>query len=191
MEFNSVLKKRKSVRSFKDKEVSWKKAIEIIDAATLVPQSGNKNPFKYIIIQNPKTIVKLADLADQLWISEAPLVIVMTSDDSILEKLFGQRGRVYSRQQAGAAIQNMLLKITDLDLSGCWIGAYNDSKVRELLKVPKTSQIEAIIPVGYEKPKKSASRKKKTRELTSFLRWEDYNTSKKQFLKEPSVFRDY
>jgi nitroreductase len=189
MEFKSLLKKRKSVRSFKNKSVSWKDALEVVDAATLVPAAGGKNPFKYIIVENPTSIAKLAKASDQDWIADTSIVIAVTSDDAILEKLFGPRGRIFSRQQAGAAIQNMLLRATDIGLSSCWVGSYSDTKVRDTLKIPKSSQIEALIPLGYEQPKRSASKIKK-RDLETFLRWEDHDTKKRSYPKEPGIFRN-
>ena len=48
--------------------------------------------------------------------------------------MHGERGRIYARQQAGAAINTLLLKLTDLGLQSCWVGSYDDEKIRELLE---------------------------------------------------------
>ncbi|MEK6888896.1 MAG: nitroreductase family protein [Nanoarchaeota archaeon] len=184
MELNHVLDKRHSVRHFTNKKVPWRDAIEIVDAATKTPIAGGRNHLRCIIIEESETINALAKLADQSWMAHASIIIVITSDDKSLEAMYGDRGRIYSRQQAGAAIQNALLKATDLGIGACWIGAYDDHKIRHLLKISKSSQIEALIPLGYENPSSHKPRTKK-RELENFIRWENFETSKR-----PSMYKE-
>jgi len=185
MEFDSVIEKRVSVRSFKDKKASWKLVLEAIDSASKAPFPGNKNHIKFLIIENPETINKIAEFANQLWINEAPILVVICSDDTHLESQYGERGRVYSRQAAGAAIENFLLKITELGLSSCWVGAYTDELIKQTLKIPMHIQIEAILPVGYSKNK---SDKKRKIALEHLLRWENWDTLRRhELFQEPSI----
>jgi len=142
MELDKTIDKRKSIKDFNNKKVSWRAVVEIVDAAIKIPCAGGKNPFMYVITEDPEKIAKLAKASEQPWITAASVVIAVTSDDKQLESLYDQKGRIYSRQQAGAAIQNMLLKITDLDLAGCWVGAYNDIKIKDILRIPKTNQVD-------------------------------------------------
>jgi len=189
MEFDTVIKKRHSVRSFKSKSVSWKHLLDAIDAAIHIPSAGNNFNLKFIIVEHPDKIEKIARLANQIWINEAPAVIIVCSDDKQLENLYGDRGRVYSRQHAGAAIEHILLKLTDLGLSACWIGGYDDDMMRSHFKIPENQQIEAIIPVGYEKPnERSKARKVRKRSLESAIYWEEWAQSQRPSLfKEPSI----
>ncbi len=176
MEFDKVVYSRKSVRSFKDKKASWKDVLEAVDAANQSPFAGNHNHIKFLIIENRENIEKIAEYAEQFWINESGIVVVVCSDDTHLENLYGERGRVYSRQQAGAAIQTFLLKLVDLGLSACWVGSYSDKLIRELLKIPEDIQVEAIIPVGYEKGRIGRRKKK---ELENSLRWELWNVKRR------------
>lgn len=185
MDLDHALDKRRSIRSFKNKKVSFKAAIDAIEAANTAPFAGNNNHINYIVIEEAKTIDKIAQLASQSWIGESQMLILVCSDETHLENLYGERGRVYSRQQAGAAIQNMLLKLTDLGLASCWVGSYSDELVKNLLKIPAHLQIEGIIPVGYanEKPK---TPKRKSVESSVF--WESWNNEKRPTLfQEPSI----
>ncbi len=184
MEFDSIIKKRKSVRSFKPKTASWKLILEAIDTANQGPFSGNINNLSYLIIENKDTIKEIAKDSKQSWIKEVGILIVVCSDDTHLENLYGERGRVYSRQQAGAAINTLLLKLVDLGLSACWVGAYQDEILKGKLKIPSQIQIEAIIPVGYEKPSPKRTRKKA--ELQHTLRWEKFNLRRRKGFFEES-----
>ncbi len=182
MDLDSAIDKRHSSRSFKPNKASWKDVLKAIDAASKTPFSDNRNNLRFLIIENEKTIEKIAHFAEQLWLNEAGILVVVCSDDTNLENMHGERGRIYSRQQAGAAIQTFLLKLTDLGLNSCWIGSYHDEFIKQLLKIPMHIQIEAIIPVGYEK---SAPPKKRKRPLDTLLFWETWGQNKK-----PSLFKE-
>ena len=176
MEFDDVIKLRKSVRSFKNKSASWKIVMEAIDSACHGPFADAKNHLKFIIVENENTIDKLAELSQQKWINTASIAVVVCSDDSILENMHGERGRVYSRQQSGAAIVTLMFKLTDLGMGSCWVGSYDDEKIRKLLSIPENIQIEAIIPVGFEKEK---SKKKTKKDLERALYWENWGKGKR------------
>jgi len=178
MEFDSIIKKRRSVRSFTSKKPSWKVALDAIESANHNPFAGNHNNLKFIIIEEEATIKKIADISEQPWISESKLLVFVCSDDMYLENLYGEKGRIYSRQQAGAAIQTILLKIVDLGFSACWVGAYIDEIIKESLRIPQHIQIEAIIPIGYEK-KETKIEKPKKRTLDNVIYWETWKNEKR------------
>lgn len=185
MDIDKLIEKRKSVRSFKDKKVSFKLILEAIDATLRGPFAGNINNLKFIIIESQETIDKIANFSQQHWMNDASTLIVVCSDDTHLENLYGERGRIYSRQHSGAAIEILLLKLTELNLASCWVGAYTDELVKQLLNIPQHIQIEAIIPVGYEKGRAKRPRKKT---LDKVISWETWGNSKKPtYFKEPKV----
>jgi len=180
MDFDTVIKKRKSVRSFKPRSASWKSVLEAIDSAIQGPFAGNHNNLKFLVVENPETIAELAKHAKQPWIKESGICVVVCSDDTHLENMYGERGRLYSKQQAGAAIQIFLLKLVDLGLSGCWVGAYSDEFIRNAINVPGHIQIEAIIPIGYGKAEKAPKTRRKT-ELEHSIYWESWEKNQKTY----------
>lgn len=179
MEFDSVIEKRKSVRSFKSKRPDWRSIIEAVDASCQGPFADGLNTLKFLIIEDPDKINKIAEFASQLWINQAPILVVVCSDDTNLENMHAERGRVYSRQQAGSAINTFLLKLTDLGINSCWVGSFTDELIKQFLKIPEHIQIEALIPVGYESGK---SAKKKKKDLEHALFWEEWDNRKRPSL---------
>ncbi|MEI6849755.1 MAG: nitroreductase family protein [archaeon] len=184
MQFDDVIKNRKSVRSFKHKNVPWRKVLDAIDSARLGPFADGLNHMKFLIIEEPETIKKLAASADQSWIEEAQSLIVVCSDDSNLEAMHGERGRVYSRQQSGAAINTIMLKLTDLGIDSCWVGSFSDESIKQSLGIPGHIQIEALIPMGYDSGK---SKKKKKKDLENVLFWESWDTRKRPTMLKEDV----
>ncbi len=189
MDFDSLLIKRHSVRAYKGKTVGWRDVVEAVDAARMIPYAGNSNNLKILVTFDPEKIAKVAEYAEQLWIGEAGMVAVVCSDEELLEKTYGERGRIYSRQQAGAAIQTFLLKLANDGIGACWVGAFEDKKIRSLFEIPEKIQVEALIPMGYEKAKPVAPKYK--RPLKGFMYWEKWNQKEiPSFFKEPLMYTE-
>lgn len=160
MDLDKAIKERHSVRKFATKEVSWKQLLEVIDSARLAPLAGNIQTLKFLIVTEKDIINKLAGACQQTFLSEAKYVVVVCSDSNQVTRSYGERGEMYCRQQAGAAIQNFLLKITDLGLASCWVGAFSNSTVKHILSIPENIFVEALLPVAYEMPPKMKQKTK-------------------------------
>jgi len=193
MKLDDAIEKRRSIRKFSDKKVRWDLVLEAIDATLKAPYAGNINNLKFVIVESQKLKDRLAECAQQDWIADASFVVVVCGDYTHLERMYGERCVTYARQHAGAAIENFLLKITDLKLGCCWVGAYIDEYIKEELGIPEHIKIEAILPVGYPKPHvKQKSPKKES--LEKYIQWdfwgERHEARKKQrkFVKEPKTW---
>ena len=80
----------------------------------------------------------------------APILIVVVSELDKIRRLFGVRGEaLYAVQNCAAAIENLLLKSTELGLGGIWIGSFDEDKIREILKISGDARPQAIIALGY------------------------------------------
>lgn len=187
MDFDTILKNRKSVRKFTGKKVSFRFLMEAIESALQGPFPDNHNHLKFLIIEDKEKIKEIAEHAEQIWISTSPAIIAVCSDDSHLENTYGLRGRVYSRQTAGAAVYAILLKLTELKLGSCWVGAYTDKKIKKLLEIPEDVQVEALIPVGFSDDK---SRKSKKNSLEKSIYWEKWKQDRRPTFFEEQM-EDY
>lgn len=188
MEFDNIVARRSSVRDFKNRRVGWRDVLDAIDAALQGPYAGNYNNLRFLIVEDKNTIKDIAGYCDQIWIASSPLLIVVCSDDTHLENMYGERGRVYSRQQAGAAIMTIIFKLVDLGVSSCWVGAYSDELVKTKLKIPQHIQIEAIIATGYALSK---GEKKHKKELENALYWEEWFLGRRPTLFEEKTSDNY
>ncbi|UCD20986.1 MAG: nitroreductase family protein [archaeon] len=156
MQLDKSIRSRRSIRKYLDKKVSFSDITEICDAARFAPMACNKFSVRLIVVSNKEKIKKIAEISQQPFIADGKYIIVVCTDKKDLVKSFGDNGTRNARQQAGAAIEHMLLKITDLGLSACWVGWFDDNALKRLLKIPKNIDVEALFPIGYaaEKPKK-------------------------------------
>jgi nitroreductase len=151
MDVLEAIKGRRSIRAFKNQEVSAEIVEKLIDAARWAPSAGNIQPWEFIVVRDPKIKRGLVKAAlNQTFIEEAPVVIVVCADEDRSFQGYGARGKtLYCIQDTAAAIQNIHLAAYSLGLGTCWIGAFREEEAREVLKVPKGVRPLAIIPVGY------------------------------------------
>lgn len=68
-EFIELLKKRRSIRHFENKEVPLKIIRDIIKESCLAPSAANGQPWRFIIINNKDVIKRLSDDAKKNLIS--------------------------------------------------------------------------------------------------------------------------
>jgi len=184
MEFNKVTEKRASIRRYTERKVDFEKVVEIIETANLAPSPGNLKITRFIIVENPENIEYLAKACRQEFVSQASVIVVVCSEPKKVNLLYGNRADRYTRQHAGAVIQNFLLKVTEMGLASCWVGAFSDETVRNLLKIPDHVFIEAILPIGYPVPTDKTIQAEKPTIMNKRVYFEKYlNKYKKPFSK--------
>jgi len=151
MDFDKCLENRRSIRKFKDKEIHPDDVIELIDAARKAPSAGNLQSWKFIVIKNQNIKNKIADACfQQNWISQAPIIIVVTANIDEIKRMYGVRGEMlYSVQNCALATQNILLKASNMGLSTSMISAFEEGMLKRILKIPDEARPQTIITVGY------------------------------------------
>lgn len=177
MELDKAIKSRKSVREYTSKTPDWRTIIECIDSMRFAPMAGNVFSLKFILINDSKKIQKISEACQQDFISKAQYVLVLCSNKKITINEYGEKAEIYCKQQAGAAIQNFLLKITESGLSTCWVGHFVENQIKLELKIPEDVDVEALFPIGYEKGREI---KKRKIDLDNCLYFNSYSNKKMQ-----------
>jgi nitroreductase len=175
MDLDRTIKERRSVRKFKLNSPDWRDIIECIDVMRYAPMAGNNFSIKVMLVDEDEKIQELAEAAQQPFIAQAKYVVVVCTAPSRTELSYGERGKIYLKQQAGAAIENFLLKITEKKLSSCWIGHFAEEQVRRTLSIPEDIHVEGLFPIGYAFKKPEPKRKI---ELDAFLYFNTYGNKK-------------
>ena len=174
MDVEKAIKTRHSARSFKEtKKADWRDVIKAIDAANYSPQAGNISTLRFILIMEPEKISKLTECCQQRFVRKSNYIVVVCSDMTQIKRAYKERADKYARQQAGAAIQNFLLEITNLNLGSCWVGEFDENGVKDALLIPEDIEIEALIPVGYEMGSIKERRNPKLDDVIYFHKWKN------------------
>ena len=150
MEVFEAILKRRSIRKFKKDEI-LKDVLEKLKKALIwAPSAGNLQARKFYFVFDEKIKKELAMAAlNQNFLAQAPLVIVGCCD---LEKIswYGERGRdLYTICDVAVAIENLMLLAKSEGLGSCWVGAFDEKRVSEILKLPKNERPIVILPVGF------------------------------------------
>jgi nitroreductase len=145
MNFMDVIAARKSVRGYSDKPVEEEKLSKVLEAARLAPSWANKQCCRYIVVKDK---VKIQELAGGLngWLKQAPVIMVACADP----KDSGDRNSMnYYLVDVGISMQQLVLAATNLELGTCWIGAFDEVKIKEALEIPENIKVVAMTPLGY------------------------------------------
>lgn len=163
MEFSEVVKKRQSVRAYKDKEIEEKDLAKLLEIVNLAPSAGNLQAYHVIVVKDSEKRSLLANAAyGQGFVKEAPVVLVFIAMPGASAGRYSSRGReLYSVQDATIAASYAQLAATNLGLATCWVGAFDESRVKKILDLSSDSKPIAILPLGYaaEKPYRTSRRR--------------------------------
>jgi nitroreductase len=173
MEVLEAIKGRRSIRTFKKQSIPENALETLLDAARNAPSAGNIQPWEFVIIRNAITKKKLAEAAlNQKHIQEAPIIIVVCADEKRSSMGYGTRGRtLYCLQDTAAATQNILLTAHSLGLGTCWVGAFNEDEVEDIVKAPEGIRPVAMIPIGFPK---EVARERRRRLLNQIVHYDSF-----------------
>lgn len=150
MDLNYCLREKRGCKDYLPKDVPLGMVGDIIEAGTLAPSAGNLQNWVFIVVTEAEKKNELAAASlNQLWMQKAPVFIVLCNDIKKITDMYPTRGEIYATQACAIAAQNMMLKAADLGLSSCWVGAFNEESVRNILNIPLEVIPEMIITFGY------------------------------------------
>jgi nitroreductase len=170
MDVFTAIDQRRSVRAYKEMDVEEDKLRKILEAGRLSPSASNRQEWKFIVIKNKETRWKLADAAlGQSFIGEAPVVIVACAVETGAIMLCGQPAYTVD---VSIACAFMLLQAHELGLGTCWIGAFKEDDVKEILKIPESVRVVAMMPLGYPNQPPSQRSRKVLDQIVCFEKYE-------------------
>lgn len=155
----NVFAARYSCRAFTPEPISRATILELLEAARWAPNGGNTQPWRFVVVTGTRRKQDLASAAvGQTFIAQAPVVIVVCALPEVSARVYGERGRtLYAIQDTAAATENLLLAATASGLGACWVGAFDEDRVRQAIGVPPKWRPVAVVPLGY--PAEAAPRR--------------------------------
>lgn len=146
---------RRSVRSYTRQEVGEDLVRDLLEAAMAAPSAVARNPWRFVVIRDRSVLASIAeDLTNGKMLPSAAIGIAVCG-----EQAAAHRGQIsYLLQDCGAAIENILITASILDLGACWLGVHpREDRIQHVTRVlglPEGILPIAIIAVGWpaEKP---------------------------------------
>lgn len=147
MDVFEAITQRKSIRKYKDKEIEKEKLIKVLESARIAPSASNRQEWKFIVVKDENTRNKLVSAAhDQKFVGQAPVTIVACSTES--ERIMPCGQHAYT-VDLSIAVSFMMLEATELGLGTCWLGAFDEEAVKEILGIPSDIRVPAMFTLGY------------------------------------------
>jgi nitroreductase len=140
---------RKSVRAFKDREVSDEILTRVLEAARHAPSANNFQEWRFVVVRNPVTRNKLSTAAcRQKFVATAPVIIACcaATDNHVMTC-----GQASYPIDVAIAIDHITLCAASEGLGTCWIGAFYEDEVKKILSIPPEIRVVALLPIGYPK----------------------------------------
>ena len=173
MEVFEAIRKRRSIRKYKDRQVPWDNIVTIMQAGKYAPSAGNLQNWKFIVVKDDakrKAIAKAC--MQQEWMEIAPIYIVVVAEPEKAERYYGTRGaRLYTIQGCAAAMENMLLTAHSLGLGACWVGAFDEDEIFRVLNLPEEKSVQGVIVIGYADENPEPPPKYRIETMMFFDKW--------------------
>ncbi len=150
MDCIETINKRRSIRKFKNMEIGKENIDILLNAAQAAPSAGNMQGRDFIIVTD-RTIKRELVVAahNQHFMASAPVIIVAVANVRRSSSKYRNRAKLFAIQDTTASIMNLMLAATSIGLGTCWIGAFDEDRVRDILKIPIEERPITLIPVGY------------------------------------------
>jgi len=171
MDFYDVVRQRLSVRSYKSDPVPEDVLNRILEAGRLAPSACNLQPWKFIVVTDPKIRKALVPACKgQGSISQAPVIICACG---VVEQAWKKMGGYWSAETVDItiALEHMILAATAEGLGTCWIGAFLEAEVKKVLAIPEGVKPIALTPLGYPARESKPQPRKPLAEITCADQW--------------------
>ena len=142
-----AIKKRYSVRHYKDQPVEEDKLGEVLEAARLAPSGCNLQPWKLVVVRDRATIQSMVHaIGGQQFVEQAPVLIVACMNGVGYNIGHRYDGAVID---ITIALDHITLQAASMGLGTCWLGNYDGNEVRALLGIPSENPVVVILGLGY------------------------------------------
>ncbi len=150
MEFQQIIEKRKSIRTYADTPISQEILDHILQVGELAPTSRNLKPCTFHLIQDREVLQKLskAKKAGAAFAADAAAAIVVAADSEKADTWI---------EDSSIAMTYMMLAAEEQNLGCCWVqthlrkderGFDAEENVREILGLPEKYRVVGFLALG-------------------------------------------
>jgi len=169
MDVSKAIRSRRSIREYDPREVEEDKLMRVLDAGRLSPSASNRQERRFIVVKDAGKRKQLSEAAkNQKFVAEAPVVIAICSVEQEYVMACGQPA--YPIDTA-IAVDHMTLQAVEEGLGTCWIGAFYEDKVKEILNIPANVRVVALLPLGYPSSIPHPTPRKSLEEIVMQEQW--------------------
>lgn len=145
-----VIKKRRSIRKYLEKEVEEEKLNEILKATMFAPSSKHRRPWEFVLIKSQETKEKLSwATIYSSFAKDAPVILILCADQTIdprwVEDLSIAAAHIYL-EAINQGLGTCFIQIRNTKTSN---GESGEDYVRNIIRAPNNIRILCLMPIGY------------------------------------------
>lgn len=169
MDVLESIRLRRSIRAYDSRDIDEDILLRVLEAGRLSPSASNRQERRFIVIKDANTRKLLSDAArNQRFVAEAPVVIVACAVDT---EYIMPCGQLSYPIDTAIAVDHMTLQAVEEGLGTCWIGAFDEKKVKKILNIPDDVRVVALLPLGYPSAVPSPTSRKSLDEIVMWDKW--------------------
>jgi len=156
---------RRSIRKFKDTPVSEDVLNNILEAGRRSPSATNMQPWYFVIARDQEAKEAFSFGGFNRFTKDAAFIVLglYKQSEVIIEQL--------SLMDVTIALQSMVIAGWVQGVGSCWMGAFDEPKLRDTLNLPADSRIVGAIAFGIPEGDTSQPPKKPLSEIVHFDKW--------------------
>jgi nitroreductase len=152
---------RRSVRRYEKKDIPKDVLGSILEAGRQAPSAANKQPWHFIVLTKVEIKNELSKGVFNRFLKDAPVTIVGCAHKDLIASK-------WSIISTTIALQNMVVAAWVMGVGSCWIGDFNEEKVKKLLNIPESWNVVSLVTFGYPAEKRQPIKKKSIEEIVSY-----------------------
>lgn len=149
MDVMTAIQTRRSVRAYRPDPIPPELLERVTDAMRLAPSACNNQPWHFVLVTEAglKEKVALASRG-QMFLAEPPVLVVACA---LTNQAYPRMGGYWNSADIDVAIamDHLTLAAAAEGLGTCWIGAFDERAIKELLGIPNEAKIVAMSPLGW------------------------------------------
>lgn len=173
MDLFQTIADRRSIRKYKETPVEAEKLRLLLDAARLAPSWKNMQCWRFLVIGDAAKKDRLLDAFPEdnpgrKALAQAPLVIVVCAAPA---ESGVENGIAYYIADTAIAFEHLCLAAQALGLGTCWMGLFDEARLKAAAGVPAEFRVVGVTPLGYPDQEPKARPRKELREIAYLEEW--------------------
>jgi nitroreductase len=174
------IEERRSIRRYLDEPVEEEKLQHVLAAARLTPTWANKQCWRLIVVRDLARREQLGRLCNVEGsehfpnpigksFTVAPIVLVACADPNKSGRMYGQD---FYLVDVGLMMENVMLAAREVGLGTCYVGIYDEPRIKDLLEIPSHIRVVGLTPLGYPESWPDARPRKELSEMVLSETWQ-------------------
>ncbi|HOL82546.1 MAG TPA: nitroreductase family protein [Caldisericia bacterium] len=173
-----IIKSRRSIRNYKNEKIKDEEILKIVEAGRWAPSASNNQPWRFIIVQNVELIKKIGDACKILtinsFVEKAPLIII----------IYTEKKHRWVELDCGICAENMMLEAHSIGIGSCFVGAFKENKIKEIINLPEDFNVVGLITFGYKENEKEPTLRL---DLKDIVKYDFYTKDKTKIVSKKSI----